>query len=355
MRATIDSIQTRTFINQRRCTFRIATGTSDTAENIMVKVVSGDEHGVGAASPTDVTHETVESVEAYLAKAARKLVGTDETDLSGLHRRLDAIAPGNTSAKAAVDIAVYDLLSKREKKPLYKYLGGSRGDSVLTDMTIGIESKEVTVQRALKHYKEGFRALKVKVGLDLEDDVRRVAAVRDAVGPMVQLRVDGNQGYTLEQAVAFCEEMKTLDVVLVEQPVKAEDYAGLKKVKERSPVPIMADECVKDVSDARRVIRDRAVDLINIKLMKSAGIHDAVTINRLAGEAGIGTMVGCMGEIQLSIAAGLHFVLSSDNVRYADLDSHFNIIDDPTSGLEFSDGKLLAPRAPGLGIRTPFD
>lgn len=351
---TIDSVETRTFINDRRCSFRIATGSSDTAENIMVKVTSGDDFGIGSASPSDVTHETVKTVEEFLAKAPKKIIGTDEGDLSGLHRRLDAVAPGNTAAKAAVDIAVYDLLSRRDRKPLHKYLGGARGDIVLTDMTIGIESKEVTVKRALKHYKEGFRALKIKVGLDLEDDIRRVAAVRDAVGPMVQLRVDANQGYSVSQAVKFCEAMKTLDVVLVEQPVKAEDYAGLKEVKDRSPVPIMADECVKDVADARRVIKDRAVDLINIKLMKSAGIYDAIIINRLAAEAGIGTMVGCMGEIQLSIAAGLHFVLSSDNVKFADLDSHFNIIDDPSSGLVFEDGRLRAPSRPGLGITTPF-
>jgi L-alanine-DL-glutamate epimerase-like enolase superfamily enzyme len=351
----IDSVETRTFINQRRCSFRIATGSSDVAENIVVRIFAGDESGIGSASPSDVTHETVRTVEDFLGRVPKKIVGTDESDISGLHRRLDAIAPGNTSAKAAVDIAIYDLLSKRGKKPLYKFLGGGGRDAVLTDMTIGIESKEVTVQRALKHYKEGFRALKMKVGLDLRDDMRRVAAVRDAVGPMVQLRVDANQGYSVEQALEFCETMKTLDVVLVEQPVEADDYVGLKKVKERSPVPIMADECVKDVSDAKRVIKDSAVDLINIKLMKSAGIHDAVTINRLATEAGIGTMVGCMGEIQLSIAAGLHFVLSSGNVKYADLDSHFNIIDDPSSGLEFEDGKLRAPDRPGLGISGPFE
>ncbi|MDQ1372325.1 MAG: Dipeptide epimerase [Candidatus Thermoplasmatota archaeon] len=350
----IESVLTRTFINQRKYGFRIATGSADVAENIAVKIVSGDESGVGCASPSDVTHETVRTVEEFLAKVPKKIVGTDEADLSGLHRRLDAIAPGNTSAKAAVDIAAYDLLSKRAGKPLREFLGGARGDSVLTDMTIGIESKDVTVKRALKHYKEGFRALKIKVGLDLEDDVRRVAAVRDAVGPKVQLRVDANQGYSVEQAVTFCEAMRTLDVAVVEQPVKAEDYAGLKRVKERSAVPIMADECVKDVADARRVIRDEVVDLINIKLMKSSGIHDAITINRLAAEAGIGTMVGCMGEIQLSIAAGLHFVLSSENVRFADLDSHFNIVGDPSSGLEFIDGTLRAPKTPGLGITDPF-
>lgn len=355
MRGTIDSLKTRTFTNKRRCSFRIATGSADTAENAVVKVVSGDEFGLGSASPSDVTHETVKTVEEFLAKVPKKIIGTDETDLSGLHRRLDAIAPGNTSAKAAVDMAVYDLLSKREGRPLYEFLGGRRGSSVLTDMTIGIESKDVTVKRALKHYKEGFRALKIKVGLDMEDDIRRVAAVRDVVGPKVQLRVDANQGYTVEQATVFCEAMKTLDVVLVEQPVKAEDYTGLKKVKDGSPVPIMADECVKDFSDARRVIKDGAADLINIKLMKSAGIYDAIAINRLAGDAGIGTMVGCMGELQLSIAAGLHFVLSSDNVKYADLDSHFNIIDDPSTGLEFLNGELCAPGKPGLGIAATMD
>jgi L-alanine-DL-glutamate epimerase-like enolase superfamily enzyme len=352
---TIDSVEYRAFVNQRKCSFRIATGTSDVEENVMVKVVSGDDFGIGSACPSDVTHETLKTVQDFLAKVPKKIVGTDETDISGMHRRLDAIAVGNTSAKAAVDIAVYDLLAKRDGKPLRSYLGGDRGSSVLTDMTIGIESKEITIQRAVKHYREGFRALKIKVGLDLKDDIKRVAAVRDAVGTEVQLRVDANQGYSVDKAIEFCEAMDTLGVVLVEQPVKADDYAGLKRVKESSPVPVMADECVKDVADAKRVIKDGAVDLINIKLMKSAGICDAIAINRLAGEAGIGTMVGCMGELQLSIAAGLHFVLSSGNVKYADLDSHFNIIDDPSSGLDFSEGALIAPDRPGLGIKTPLD
>jgi L-alanine-DL-glutamate epimerase-like enolase superfamily enzyme len=352
---TIDSIASRTFTNRRKCSFKIATGSSDIEENVMVKIVSGDDYGVGSACPSDVTHETLRSVEEFLSKVPRKITGTDETDLSGIHRRLDAIAPGNTAAKAAVDIAAYDLLAKRNRKPLHEYLGGARGRSVMTDMTIGIESKEVTVQRAIKHQREGFRALKIKVGLDLQGDIRRIAAVRDALGSKVQLRVDANQGYSVEEAVEFCESMHTLDVVLVEQPVKAEDHAGLKTVKERSPVPIMADECVKDLSDARRVIGDGSVDLINIKLMKSAGIYEAIAINKLAGDVGIGTMVGCMGELQLSIAAGLHFVLSSDNVKYADLDSHFSIIDDPSSGLEFVDGELRAPDGAGLGIVTPLD
>jgi len=316
----------------------------------MVRVSSGGITGIGCGCPTDVTHETRDSVERFLSKVPKKIIGTDETDVSGLHRRLDSIALGNTSAKAAVDLAIHDLLAKRAGLPLHRFLGGSGTDRMLTDMTIGIESKEVTIQKAVKHHREGFRALKVKVGLDLESDIRRVAAIRDALGKGVEIRVDANQGYSVEQAKRFCEEMHTLGVVFVEQPVKAEDYAGLKAVKEGSRVPIMADECVRSLEDARRIARDGAADLMNIKLMKSGGLMQAVQINSVAEAAGIGTMVGCMGEIQASIAAGLHFALSSENVKYADLDSHFNIIDDPSSGLVFEEGHLVAPDGPGLGI-----
>jgi L-alanine-DL-glutamate epimerase-like enolase superfamily enzyme len=350
----IDSLEFKTFVNRRSSTFKIATGSSDTEENVIVKVKCGDEFGIGNANPTDITHETLASIEDFLSKARKKVVGTDECDLLKLHQRLDAIAQNNTAAKAGIDIAVFDLISKREKKPLYEFLGGSR-DKMLTDMTIGIESKEMTVKKAIQHYKAGFRALKVKVGLDLNEDIKRVSAVREAVGPKVELRVDANQGYTVEQAIMFSEAMRSLDIAVIEQPVIASDLAGLKRVTEESEVPIMADECVRSSADAKRIVREGIADMINIKLMKSAGIFDAVLINRLAEATDIETMVGCMGEIQVSIAAGLHFALSSENVIYADLDSHFNILEDPSSGLKFEDGCLIAPKKPGLGISTPLD
>ncbi|MEM0343086.1 MAG: dipeptide epimerase [Thermoplasmata archaeon] len=350
----IESIEFKTFVNRRNSVFRIATGSSDIEENTIVKVRAGDEFGVGNASPSSVTRETRESIERFLAMAPKKLVGTEEDDLEKVHKRLDALAEGNSAAKAAVDIAIFDLLSKREGKPLYEYLGGSR-NKMLTDMTIGIESKETTVQKAVKHVRSGFKALKIKVGLDLNDDIRRVAAVREAVGESIELRVDANQGYSVEQAIRFCKEMEALKVAVVEQPVRADDYSGLKKVTEAVDIPVMADECVKSVLDARKVAREGIADMINIKLMKSGGIHDAYMINRLAEATDMETMVGCMGEIQVSIAAGLHFALSSENVAFADLDSHFSIIDDPSSGLVFEDGYLVAPSAPGLGIKTPLD
>ena len=350
----IDSLEFKTFVNKRTSTFKIATGSTDEEENVIVKVKCGDEFGIGNANPTNVTSETRASIEDFLTKAQKNIVGTDERDLLKLHKRLDAMAQGNTAAKAGIDIAVFDLISKRDGKPLYEFLGGSE-DRMMTDMTIGIEPKEATVKKAVQHCKSGFRALKIKVGLDFAEDIHRVAAVRDAVGSKIELRVDANQGYSVEQAIAFAEEMKTLDVVVIEQPVDASDYAGLRRVTEESDVPIMADECVKSSMDARKIAREGIADMINIKLMKSAGISDAILINKLAESTDIETMIGCMGEIQVSIAAGLHFALSSENVIYADLDSHFNILDDPSSGLTFEDGYLVASKKPGLGISTPLD
>jgi L-alanine-DL-glutamate epimerase-like enolase superfamily enzyme len=222
-------------------------------------------------------------------------------------------------------------------------------------MTIGIEDADETVRRAVTHCQNGFRALKLKVGLDLENDLRRMAAVRDAVGSGIEMRVDANQGYSVEQAVVFCEEMDTLGVVLVEQPVDADDYDGLKAVKDRSPVPIMADECLRSVADARKVAAEGVADIINIKLMKSGGIFPALEIDSIARDAGISTMIGCMGEIQQSIAAGLHFALGSGNVKFVDLDSHFSMIDDPSSGLGFVDGRLTVSERAGLGMLTGMD
>ena len=321
---------------------------------MIVKLWCGGEFGLGNANPTKVTGETLQSIESFLNRASKELIRANETDIPGLHARMDKIDAGSSAAKASIDIAAYDLLAKREKKPLYRMLGGEN-DRMVTDMTIGICSTEEAVSRALAHQKEGFKALKIKVGLNMEDDVARVDAIRGAVGSGVELRVDANQGYTVEQAVRFAEEMHSFGVVVIEQPVKAEDIAGLKQVRTSSQVPIMADECVKSSLDARNILRAGAADMINIKLMKSAGILDAMMINRLAEGTGAQTMVGCMGEIQLSIAAGLHFALSSPNIKYADLDSHFNILGDPSRGLAFEDGQLVAPSRPGLGISTTMD
>ena len=351
----IERISFRSHLVKRRNVFRIATSASDVEDNIMVRVDAGDDYGVGNASPSDVTHETKDTIESFLSKASRVMIGTDESDLPAVHHRLEKVAHDNTSAKAAIDMAVYDLLSKREGVPLFEYLGGRGDGSAVTDITVGIEGEEETVRRATTHCRNGFRALKLKVGLNLNEDIRRMRAVRDAVGRGVEMRVDANQGYSVEEAVTFCEEMHTIGVVLVEQPVAADDYRGLKEVRDRSPVPIMADECLKSVADAERVASEGAADIINIKLMKSGGVFHAIAIDGIARDADMPTMVGCMGEVQQSIAAGLHFALGTENVKFVDLDSHFSMIDDPSSGLSFENGRLRVSGRPGLGMTSDMD
>ncbi len=351
----IERMAFQNFTVKRRNVFRIATGASDVEDNIIVRLESGGEFGVGNASPSDVTHETRETIIDFLGATRKAVTGVDEGDMEALHGALEGVAPGNTAAKAAVDMAAHDLVGKRSGRRVFEHLGGAGDGRMLTDMTIGIEGLDETVRRAIKHRDDGFRALKLKVGLDIDEDIRRMAAVRDALGPGMEMRVDANQGYSVEEALRFCEQMHSLGVALVEQPVDADDYEGLRRVREGSPVPIMADECLRSVDDARRVADMGAADIINIKLMKCGGIHPAREIDSIAEDAGLTTMVGCMGEIQLSIAAGLHFALGSRTVRYVDLDSHFSMIEDPSSGLSFEDGLLGVSGSPGLGISTALD
>lgn len=330
--------------------FVIATGSSTTASNIFVKIEtdSGIE-GWGNACPTSITKETTETVKKALKLFSKVLVGAELTPNS-LHRKMGKIILGNQSAKAGVDIAMCDAISRAAGLPLYKLLGGAK-DKMVTDITIGIMSQEEAVRKAVQHKRNGFKALKIKVGLDIEKDIMRVGAIREVSGERMKIRVDANQGYGVKEAVRFTNEIERYDIEVVEQPVKWNDLKGLKKVKEESPIPIAADESIKGSKDAFLIARNNIADKLNIKLMKSAGITDALRINHIGETAGLDSMIGCMSESRLSISAGLHFALSQENVKYADLDSHFELLDDPAEeGFGFEDGYLIPLDRPGLGV-----
>ena len=222
---------------------------------------------------------------------------------------------------------------------------------MLTDMTIGIMGKEESVKRALRYKKEGFRALKIKIGLDPNLDVVRVGAIRKAVGEDMIIRVDANQGYDVNNAIEIIRRIDPYNIEQIEQPVKWDDLEGLRAVKENSPIPITADEAVKTREDAQLVVEKKCADIINIKLMKCGGLTKALEINKIAREGGLNTMIGCMSENRVSIAAGLHFALSQENVKYADLDSHFSLFDDKTRrGFSFKDGHLVPLGKAGFGV-----
>ncbi len=338
---------------QRKEAFTIAHGSSTISEVVFLSVHSGKRVGHGCAAPTEVTRENRHSVLNAFQTFARSLAGLEFDRPSQVQDRMEKAIGGMPSAKAALDMALYDLAAQTAGVPLYAYLGGRR-DRMPTDMTIGIMDKESAVDRARRWVDVGFRALKIKVGRDWKGDAKRVKAIRDAVGKDVELRVDGNEGYSWSDALSFARHVRHEGVAFFEQPVSVGDWEGMRALTEASPIPIMADEMVLTADDAKKVRWSNAARAVNLKLMKHGGIMRTSEVNTICESAGYPTMVGCMGEPQLSIAAALHFALSQNNVRWLDLDSHFNFASDPTSGLKFDQGQLIAPSKPGLGIDVRF-
>ena len=335
----------------RKERFTIARGSSDVAETSWVFVHSGGLVGQGCGAPSEVTRETPATMKEALRSLVKGLKGYEFHQPHEIAERMDKLVPGNPSAKAAVDIAVHDLAAQVAGLPLYRYLGGTR-DRMATDMTIGIMPTPSAIEHAKRWTQEGFRALKVKVGQDPKLDLERLAAIRSAVGPSVELRIDGNEGFTWGQALSFARAARELNIAFFEQPVSSSDFEGMRVLVESSPIPIMADEMVLTPEDAKKVRWSNAAKSVNLKLMKHGGIARTMEVDTICSSAGYPTMVGCMSEPQLSIAAGLHFALASPNVKWLDLDSHFNMASDPSSGLEFKHGHLVAPNKPGLGIEV---
>jgi L-alanine-DL-glutamate epimerase-like enolase superfamily enzyme len=332
--------------------FRIALGTSLESHNIIVKIVTDSEIiGIGEASPSGVTKETPKTVTQALDKIAPHLIGMSPLSIERLIEVMDQMVPENPSAKAALDIALHDIIGKTAEEPLYKLLGGFRR-AVLTDLTLGIKKPEEMAEDALRAVERGFKALKVKVGVDPEEDFERVRNIREAVGSDIAIRIEANQGWTVCQAIKILKRLERLDVELAEQPVIANDIKGLAEIRRKSSIPVMADESVHNPEDALSVIRQDAVDLINIKLMKSGGIHEARKIAAVAEAAKVPCMIGCMGESSIGITAGVNLTAAVKNIKYADLDSDILIRDKLVleGGAKLEASKRIPSEKPGLGV-----
>lgn len=336
-----------------RTPYTIAYETIERAENVILKITTASGHvGWGCAAPDPaITHETGADVLRGLSTTAEPLLlGENAFRLAYFDEVLRAQIPSMKTTRAAVDLALHDLLARKADLPLYQLLGGYRRE-IPTSVTIGILPLDATLELADAYWREGFYILKLKGGLSLDGDVEKIHKLRERLGSNLVLRFDANQGYTAAQAVEFIERTRTAGVEILEQPTAFEDETALKQVTHRTDVPVMADESLRSLKDAFRLSSNAATDMINVKLQKVGGLTEGRHINSVAKAAGIEIMVGCLDECALGISAGLHYALSRPNIEYADLDGHLDLLDDPfAEGLFRIDrGRMIPSTAAGLG------
>ncbi|BDY12883.1 dipeptide epimerase [Hydrogenimonas cancrithermarum] len=282
----------------------------------------GGLQGIGEAPPTEViTGENLQSIRSTIeAKIAPNMLHKPFETMEEVQKILHTSCKGATSAKAAVDIALYDLFCKQTCQPLYRFLGGENR-SVETDVTISLNDPGTMAADARIALAEGFDILKVKVGGRDGRDIARLEGVRRAV-PDALLLVDANQAWSETEALKMIGAVSDLGIELIEQPLPAENLEGMQAVTAQSPIPILADESVFTLEDAKRVIGTKAAEMINIKLMKCGGIYKAREIVEWCEARGVKCMMGSMLESPASIKAALQLAMAyPETIRYADLDS----------------------------------
>lgn len=315
---------------------------------VRLETRQGDVAWGCAAVGTLPTTETLDDLTQVCRACADLAPDLNPLNMEYALAELSHLTQGAPSALCAFDIAFHDLLGLATGQPLYRLLGGYR-DRIQTSITVGLGTVQETVAMARDRARQGFRILKIKGGLDAEEDVRRIRAVHDAL-PDITLRLDADEGYTVQEAIAIAQALKGR-LEMLEQPVPASaGVLALRLVTVQSPIPILADQSVVGTASALEIVGQRAADGLSIKLATCGGIRCARQMDAIARAAHIATMVGCVYEPALLIAAELAFALSSPAVRYGDLDGHFDLERDPTlAGFIVRDGWLIATDSPGLG------
>lgn len=357
----ITSIQIEKFSIPFTEPFQVAFGLITDSESWTVKVMTDEGiYGLGSAAPLPfVTGETMDTCYLVLKMFAKTLIGCDPMDIESAHRLMDGMIYGNGSAKCAIDTALYDIIGKKKELPLYRLLGGTN-PTVYNDITIGIDEPAKMRAEAETYVKEkGFRILKVKTGMNLQQDIEALREIREGVGEAVRIRVDANQGYDKETALIACRELEKLGIEAMEQPLPWWDFEGAAELKHRNEtsVALMLDESIHTLYDARRAAKLRCADYYNIKLMKCAGLYHGIQIADIAEGAGVGCMVGCMQENKISLTAGISLVAAKKAIVEADCDSFmfFPGDDDGIAGGFTREGGLFTlTEKPGLGIEADF-
>jgi L-alanine-DL-glutamate epimerase-like enolase superfamily enzyme len=337
--------------------FAVSYATQYDIPTVLLRVTTDDGRtGWGEATPDpNVTGETWHSTIAILEHdLAPTVIGLDARDREGIVRAMDARIDAVPAAKAAIDIAVHDLVAKAANLPLWALLGGRSKPHLTISRVVSIKAPEQMAVDAQQHVRDGFETVKLKVGdaANWRLDVARVAAVREAIGPEIGIKIDVNQGWeTPGIAIPAIRLLLASNPDYIEQPVDQNDIAALAEVRRATGAPIMADEAVHGVREMLRVVELRAADLVNIKLMKTGGLINAMRVNAIAEAAGIVGQVGTMVESSIASAAGLHFAMAHANIKTVEMGGPLMIADDIGNLRScYERNAITLPGAPGLGV-----
>ena len=324
---------------QLRHAFNLAKYSRTTTPDVQVRLEYDGLVGYGEASMPPYLGESVESVTKFLSSLDLSQF-SDPFRIEDIHDYMDSVAPNNRAAKASVDIALHDLLGKIMGQPWYKIWGLNPEKAPSTSFTIGIDKADVVRQKVDKA--APYNVLKVKMGLD--NDKELVDIIRSKTDRPIC--VDANQGWSnKEKALEMCHWLSERNCLFVEQPMPKEMIEETAWLRERSPLPIIADEFLQRLPDVRRAAE--AYDGINIKLMKSTGLHEAYKMAVLARSLGMKVMLGCMTETSCAVTAAAQL---APMVDWADLDGNLLIANDLFDGIKIVEGKVTIPDRPGIGV-----
>lgn len=333
--------------------FIISLGPIHHAANVVVVIRTREGiTGFGECSPfMSINGESMDTcfiVGQYFAKLFK---GRNALAIPERVADMDQLIYGNASIKSAFDMALYDIAAQHAQRPLYEFLGGRNDKIITTDYTVSIGEPSKMAADALKIKEEGYPAIKVKLGKDGKKDVERMKAIREAVGNQVPLRIDANQGWSVDEAIETLQALAPLGIQHCEEPIARWDFMNLPKVKNASPIPIMADESCGDEHDAERLLQLDACDYFNIKLGKAGGIFKALKIIELAAKKPMHLQVGAFMESRLAMTAFAHFSLVSPLIEHFDFDTALMFKEDPVKGgISYEkNGVVKLPDAIGLG------
>jgi L-alanine-DL-glutamate epimerase-like enolase superfamily enzyme len=308
--------------------------------------------GFGECSPyMPVNGESIDTCFIVGQYFAKLLKGKDALQLEEHLAAMDKLIYANTSIKSAFDMALHDIKGQYKQVPLYKLYGGKNNKEMATDYTVNLDDPEKMAADAVKIKDKGYPAIKVKLGQSKKRDVQRIRQIRDAVGFDIPVRIDANQGWKVKEAIETLDALDAYNIEHCEEPIAKWNYMRLRKVKKKSPIPIMADESCGDIHDAERLLKLKACDMFNLKVGKAGGIYNTYQIMKLADKAEIQMQVGAFMESRLGMTATAHLALCSDNIIYYDLDTALMFTEDfVTGGLAYHEnGIMKVPDTPGLG------